>query len=172
MTTLAPIILFVYKRPVHTKQTIEYLKRNSLAIHSDLFIFSEFPKKAEFEDQVEQVRQYIKTIDGFKSITIVERPVFMGLAKSVITGISSVFEKYDKVIVLEDDILTAPFFLEYMNEGLDKYENDNRIFSVTGFIYPPNLMKIYKEYDKDVCLLPRASSWGWGTWKNRWEKAD
>ncbi len=172
MKNLAPIILFVYKRPTHTKQTIEYLRRNSLAKQSDLFIFSEFPKKSEFEKEVEQVRQYIKTIDGFKSVTIVERPVFMGLAQSVIKGVSSVFEKYDRVIVLEDDILTAPFFLEYMNEGLDKYENDNRIFSVTGFIYPPNLMKIYKEYDKDVCLLPRASSWGWATWKNRWEKAD
>lgn len=172
MTNLAPIILFVYKRPHHTKQTIEYLRCNSLARQSDLFIFSEFPKKAEFSKQVEQVREYIKTIDGFKSVTIVERLEFMGLAQSVIKGVTSVFEKYDSVIVLEDDILTAPFFLEYMNEGLNKYKSDDRIFSVTGFIYPPNLMKIYKEYDKDVCLLPRASSWGWGTWKDRWEKAD
>lgn len=172
MTNLAPVVLFVYKRPNHTRQTVEYLQRNSLSRHSDLFIFSEFPKKDAFAKEVEQVREYIKTIDGFKSVTIIERPQFMGLSKSVISGISSVFEKYNRVIVLEDDILTAPFFLEYMNEGLDKYETDKRIFSVTGFIYPPNLMKIYKEYNKEVCLLPRASSWGWGTWKSRWEKVD
>ena len=172
MKDLAPVILFVYKRLFQTQQTVEYLKLNKLASESDLFIFSEFPKTPEFESEVNQVREYIKTIEGFRSITIVERPTFFGLAKSVIAGVTSVFEKHDRVIVLEDDIITSIYFLEYMNEGLDKYEFDNRIFSVTGFCYPPNLLKIYKEYDKEVFLLPRASSWGWGTWKNRWLKAD
>lgn len=172
MKSPAPVILFVYKRLLQTQQTVAYLKLNKLASESDLFIFSEFQKTQEFEKDVKQVRDFIKTIDGFKSITIVERPVFFGLANSVIAGVTSVFEKYERVIVLEDDITTSPSFLEYMNEGLDKYEFDNRIYSVTGFCYPPSLLKIYKEYDKDVFLLPRASSWGWGTWKNRWLKAD
>lgn len=172
MKTPAPVILFVYKRLLQTQQTVTYLKLNKLASESDLFIFSEFPKTPEFANEVSQVRNFIKTITGFKSITIIERPVFFGLANSVITGVSSVFENHDRVIVLEDDIITSPFFLEFMNEGLDKYEFDNRIFSVTGFCYPPNLLKIYDQYDKDVFLLPRASSWGWGTWKNRWIKAD
>ena len=172
MKNPAPVILFVYRRLYQTQQTVAYLKRNKLATESDLFIFSEFPKTPEFENEVKQVRDYIKTIDGFKSITIVERPVFFGLANSVIAGVTSVFEKYDRVIVLEDDIITSPVFLEYMNAGLAKYESDNKIYSVTGFCYPPNLFKIYTEYNKDVFLLPRASSWGWGTWKNRWVKAD
>ncbi len=172
MKNPAPVILFVYKRLFQTQQTVAYLKLNKLASESDLFIFSEFPKTPKFENEVNQVRNYIKTIEGFKSITIVERPVFFGLANSVIAGVTNVFEKYDMVIVLEDDIITSPSFLEYINEGLDKYEFDNRIYSVTGFCYPPALLNIYKEYDKDVFLLPRASSWGWATWKNRWDKAD
>lgn len=172
MKNTAPVILFVYKRLHQTQQTVEHLKLNKLASESDLFIFSEFPKITKFQHEVKQVRDYIKTIEGFKSITIVERPCFFGLAKSVIAGVTSVFEKHDRVIVLEDDIITSPSFLEYMNEGLEKYEYDTRIYSVTGFCYPPTLLKIYKEYDKDVFLLPRASSWGWGTWKNRWLSAD
>ncbi|MDO9185454.1 MAG: sugar transferase [Bacteroidia bacterium] len=172
MKNVAPIILFVYKRLQQTQQTVEHLKLNKLAAESDLFIFSEYPKTAALTNEVKKVRDYIKTIEGFKSITIVERPIFFGLAKSVIAGITSVFEKHDRVIVLEDDIVTSPSFLEFMNEGLEKYEFDNRIYSLTGYCYPPALLKIYKEYDKDVFLLPRAASWGWGTWKNRWLKAD
>lgn len=172
MKNLVPIVLFVYKRPKHTIQTIEYLKKNKLAGESDLFIFSEYPKTESHSADVNSVRTYLKTIKGFKSITIVERPFFLGLAKSVISGVTSVFEKHDRVIVLEDDINTSQNFLEYMNEGLEKYEFDTRIYSVTGFCYPSTLLKIYKEYDKDVFLLLRASSWGWGTWKNRWLSAD
>jgi|ERR1017187_6683612 hypothetical protein len=100
MTNLAPIILFVYKRPTHTKQTIEYLKLNALASESDLFIFSEKAKILAFEKEVKEVRDYIKTIEGFKSVTIIERPSFLGLAKSVISGVSKVFENHEKVIVL------------------------------------------------------------------------
>jgi hypothetical protein len=172
MNHLAPVILFVYKRLYQTQQTVEYLKLNKLAPESDLFIFSEYPKNAEFETEVQQVRDYIKTIEGFKSVTIIERPFFFGLAKSVITGITEVFEKYDRVIVLEDYIITSPCFLEYMNEGLNKYEFENHIYSVTGYSFPPTLFKIHKEYTNDVYILPRACSWGWGTWKNRWVKAD
>jgi hypothetical protein len=172
MNTCAPIVVFVYKRPEHTQQTIEYLKKNDKAQESDLYIFSEFQKNESFAKDVKAVRDYIKTIGGFKSVTIIERPHFYGLANSVIDGVTSVFEKHDRVIVLEDDIVTSSVFLDYMNEALDKYEHTSNIFSVTGFCYPPNLMTIYEEYDKDVFLLPRASSWGWGTWKDRWLKND
>lgn len=169
---LAPIVLFVYKRPIHTQKTIETLAKNTLAKESELYVFSEKAKLPSLESEVNEVRKYIKTITGFKSVTIIERPEFMGLAKSVITGITSVFEKHDKVIILEDDIITSPYFLEYMNEGLNKYEFDNTIYSVTGYSFPPKLFKIYNEYSNDVFVLPRACSWGWGTWKNRWQKAD
>jgi len=172
MKNLAPVILFVYKRPAHTRETIEYLKKNDLASESDLYIFSEYPKIEKYAEDVKAVRNYIKTINGFKTVTIIERPHFYGLANSVISGINNVLEKHDKVIVLEDDITTSPAFLKYMNEGLEKFEFNEKIFSITGFCYPPALMKIYDEYKYDVYLLPRASSWGWGTWKDRWLKAD
>ena len=144
---LAPIVLFVYKRPEHTRHTIEHLKQNNWASESDLYIFSEYPKTNEFAEQVNIVRELLKTITGFKSVTVIERPVFYGLAKSVINGVSEVLQTHNKIIVLEDDIITSKHFLEYMNDALDTFESNLNIFSVTGFMYPPGLIKIYNEYN-------------------------
>jgi len=172
MNEIAPIVLFVYNRPWHTKMTIDALKENLLANQSDLFIYSEYPKDNTQEGKVSEVRSYLKTISGFKSITICEQKTFQGLAKSVIGGINSVLDSYEKVIVLEDDIVTSPFFLSYMNEALNRYENNKNIFSISGFNYPPQLLKIPTGYNNDVYVARRASSWGWATWKARWSKAD
>lgn len=165
---LSPIILFVYNRKWHTEQTVEALKKNELAGESDLFIFSDGPKK-ENDENVKEIRRYLKTIGGFKSITIIEREKNIGLANSVIAGVTEVVNKYGKVIVLEDDIVTSKYFLKFMNDALEKYERDGRIFSISGYNVP---MKCPAEYDKDVFLSYRYSSWGWATWKNKWDEAD
>jgi len=172
---LAPIILFVYNRPWHTQQTVEALQKNELATESELFIFADGPKANTTEEQKEkisQVREYIHKIYGFKKITIQEAKHNIGCADSIIQGISSVFERYDKVIVVEDDIVTSKFFLRFMNAALDFFENDNRIFSVSGFTFPSKTMKIPANYKKDIYISYRHGSWGWGTWKNRWNSID
>lgn len=92
-----------------------------------------------------------------------------GLANSIISGVTQVIESYGKAIVLEDDMISSPYFLKYMNEVLNIFETDQRIFSVTGYTFP---IKIPENYKQSLYLSPRSSSWGWGTWKNRWEKAD
>ncbi len=154
----APVILFVYNRPEHTKKTIESLKCNELARQSELIIFSDGPKNVHDGNKVLQVRDIIHSTAGFKKTYIHERKQNLGLAESVITGINEVFKKYEKVIVLEDDMICSRDFLNFMN-----------ISSVSGYIYPN---KIPRWYAYDVVLFPRASTWGWGTWRNRWEKAD
>lgn len=136
MNKLAPIVLFVYNRKDHTEQTIEALKKNDLAIESDLFIYSDATKNDVNSDAVKEVREYIKTINGFKSITIVERKNNMGLAKSVVSGVSEIVNKYGKVIVLEDDLITAPQFLRYMNKNLENYEKVEDVISIHGYNYP------------------------------------
>ncbi|HSW61199.1 MAG TPA: sugar phosphate nucleotidyltransferase, partial [bacterium] len=155
-------------RPWHTEQTVEALKKNELASESDLFIFSDGPK-VENDENVKKVREYIRSVRGFKSITIFEKDKNQGLANSIISGVTEIINKYGKVIVLEDDIVTSTRFLQFMNEALDKYEGDKKIFSVSGYNVP---MKCPAEYDKDVFLSYRYSSWGWATWIDRWEEAD
>src|SRR5215217_9767266 len=166
---LAPIVLFCYNRPWHLRQTIEALQLNSLSSESELIIYSDGPKHDSDEPLVKEIRDYLKELRGFKDIKVIEAPGNNGLAASVINGVSEVLELQKKIIVLEDDMLTTPDFLDYMNKALDTYQSRSDIFSVTAYCPP---IKFPPEYEKDLFLAPRASSWGWGTWTDRWNKAD
>jgi len=166
---LAPIILFVYNRREHTKKTLEALKINELASDSLLFIFSDGSKNENDKKSVDEVRNYVSTISGFKGINIILRENNLGLADSVISGVTEVIEKFGKAIVLEDDILTSPYFLKFMNEALEFYKSDKRIYSISGYNFP---IKIPESYQHQVLISPRPSSWGWATWKDRWENAE
>lgn len=169
---LAPVSFFVYNRPFHTKQTLESLQKNIYASQTELFIFSDGPKDAEAEKNVREVRKYLKTISGFKKINITKRKKNLGLANSIISGVTEIIHKFGKVIVIEDDLVFTAYFLKFMNEALGFYKDKEQIFSVSGYSYPGNIFKIPANYKHDVYFFPRCSSWGWGTWENRWSKAD
>ena len=169
LKNLAPIVLFVYNRPEHTKRTVESLLNNTLVSKSTLFIFSDGAKSDKDIQNVDAVRNYIKTLRDFDKIEIIEREKNFGLANSVIIGVNEVISLFGKVIILEDDMISSPYFLKYMNEVLNYFEDNQRIYSVTGYTFP---IKIPENYKHPLYLSPRSSSWGWGTWKNRWEKAD
>ncbi len=166
---LAPICLFTYNRLSETKQTVEALKNNFLASESDLFIISDGAKNPENEIKVNTVRNYIRQIDGFKSVEIIESKENLGLAKSIIDGVSDVINKYKKVIVLEDDLITSTNFLTFMNQCLDYYEKEDKIFSISGFGHK---IKLPDDYHYDVFLRGRNYSWGWATWLDRWQTID
>lgn len=169
---LAPIILFVYNRLEHTLKTVEALRKNELASESILYVFSDGPKEDATEEQknkIVHVRNYIHTITGFKQIIIEEAPFNKGLANSVIYGVTKVINKHGKVIVIEDDIVTHPFFLRFMNDCLERYENRKDIFMIGGFNQQFHFPWWYR---KDVYLAHRVCSWGWATWTDRWNKAD
>jgi len=164
---LAPIALFVYNRPVHTRRTVEALLTNEPAAESDLFVFSDAAKKPEAAESVRKVRGYIQTIAGFKSITIVERDRNWGLANSIIDGVSQACRNYGRVIVLEDDLIVSPHFLEFMNASLDRYAGDNRVMQVSGYMFP-----ISAQISEDAVFLPLTTSWGWATWDRAWRQFD
>ena len=169
MLMLAPICLFTYNRLDETRQTVEALKCNFLASLSCLYIFSDGPKDETTTQKVNEVRQFLKTINGFKAIKIFESPINRGLANSIIDGVTQIIEKYGRVIVLEDDLITSPNFLDFMNHALNFYLSNDKIFSISGYTMDlPSL----KMYNKDYYLSYRASSWGWATWKNRWQTVD
>jgi hypothetical protein len=161
---LSPIVLFVYNRPYHTKQTIEALEKNDLATDSRLFIYSDAPKDEASVKAVLDVRKYLKTISGFKQITIFEREHNVGLADSIIDGVTKIVNEYGKIIVLEDDLVTSPYFLKFMNESLDFYKNEKKVWHISGWNYPCN----YGKKD-ETFLWKKMNCWGWGTWIDRWE---
>ena len=160
---LAPIVLFVYNRPLHTKQTVEALQKNELAMESELFIYSDAAKIDDVNQAVAEVRLYLKSINGFKKITIIERNNNCGLANSIIDGVTTIVNQYGKIIVLEDDLLTSPYFLRYMNDSLAKYQNESSVFSITGYSHSNELDQIDSTY-----FLKLTSSWSWGTWREKW----
>ena len=121
-TSLAPIVLFAYRRLAHTKQTIQALQDNFLAKKSEIFIYSDAPKKPEAVNEVNEVRKYLKTVRRFKKANIIERKKNLGLANSIIDGVSTIVNKYGKVIIIEDDLVTSKYFLNYMNHCLKLYE--------------------------------------------------
>lgn len=162
---IAPIILFVYNRFSHTVQTLESLKNNSLSIKSDLFIYSDGNKNEIDLIEVQKIRKYLKTVSGFRNVFIIERTENYGLAKNILDGVSTVIKKYSKAIILEDDIITNQYFLDYMNDALTIYEDNEKIMHISGYMYPINTNKL-----PDFFTLCQATCWGWATWETSWNR--
>lgn len=167
---LAPIILFAYNRPIHLSKTLEALKSNTLAKQSLLFVFAdgENPEKRE---GFQKVRQLLKELEieqdnfaPFASIEIVYRKENFGLADSIIQGINAVIYRFNKAIILEDDIVTSPVFLSYMNNALDRYENELKVWSIAAWSYPIDTQGL-----GDCYFWRSPHCWGWATWASRWQ---
>lgn len=164
---LAPVILFVYNRPWHTEQTLNALKNNMLAKESILYIYSDGPKTdlPEELENIQKLRTLLRHKKWCKEVIIKERELNLGLANSVIEGVSEVIEEYGNVIVLEDDIVTSPDFLKYMNDALSCYEHEMRVYGISGYAFPAARI-----INDETYFLPIMSSWGYATWLNRWDK--
>src|SRR3989344_4735411 len=160
---LAPIALFVYNRPEHTRRTVEALLKNEGASESALFVFSDAAKNPVAAEGVQEVRAYLKTITGFKSIEILERRENYGLARSIVEGVTDLTNRFGQVIVLEDDLVTSPYFLRYMNEALALYADEERVVSIHGYVYPVTGTL------PETFFLRGTDCWGWATWKRGWD---
>ena len=163
MAMLAPIALFVFNRPVHTRTTLDALRANHGAAQSDLIVFCDAERTGEDSENVSTVRSIVKQAAGFRSLEVVERSANLGLANSIIGGVSDVLRRYDRVIVMEDDLLTSQFFLQYMNEALDHYANDERVASIHGYTYPVGRAL------PETFFLRGADCWGWACWQRSWK---
>ncbi|OBX21230.1 FkbM family methyltransferase [Gelidibacter algens] len=167
---LAPIIVFVYNRPWHTQQTLEALMLNDLADQSTLYIYCDGFKETISEEEkqkITSVRDIVKQKKWCKEVIVIEHKTNFGLAKSVIQGVSEVIEKHESVIVLEDDIVTGTYFLTFMNEGLKLYRDEQKVFGVSGHQFPST-----KKIKDTTYFLPIMSSWGYGTWFDRWKEIE
>lgn len=164
----APVIIFAYNRVGTLKRTIASLIENELAADTDLYIYSDGARDECDLDLVNEVRSYLKTIVGFNKVYVVNRDKNFGLAKNIVDAVSELLTRFPSVIVLEDDIVTAPYFLKFMNDALDVYSNDNQVCQVSGYSY---LESIAKDLDldlDDIYFIRGADCLAWGTWRRSW----
>jgi hypothetical protein len=164
---LAPIVLFVYNRPWHTQQTLNALAKNELAAESILYVFADDAKSNATEEdlkKINQVHAIVKNQKGFKEIQLIKREKNYGLADNIVSGVTEVVNKFSKVIVLEDDIITSPYFLKFLNDGLNLYENSGNVYSINSYMFPIEC----KEATTFLSFLA-TSSWGWATWSEKWK---
>ena len=164
MQNLAPIALFVYNRPDHTRRTLNYLQKNVLAEESRLFIFSDGAKTDADQPKVDQVRQLIKEVSGFKSVKVINSKQNNGLANSIIKGVTQLVNEYGKVIVFEDDLLSSPYTLEYFNEALTRYANEEKVMHIGAYMFDLEDKKLPQTFFYRI-----ATSWGWATWSRAWK---
>ena len=161
---LAPILLFVYNRPEHVKRTLAALEQNILAKESELFIYSDAARSPQDKASVAEVRKIIRTaLPFFKQVNILERETNWGLARSIIDGVTTQINRYERVIVLEDDLIVAPYFLKFMNDALDTYQHEEKVGHIQACDFTQNASL------PDTFLIKWTGSWGWATWKRAWK---
>jgi len=162
----APIVLFAYNRLDHLKQAIKSLKKNKEASNTDLIIYSDGPKNKLDKVNVYKVRSFLKRVSGFKKKIIICRVKNIGLANNIVNGINQTFRKYNKAIIIEDDILVSNVFLKFMNTNLIRYNKNKNVASIHGYCYPIK----FKKNNEETFFLKGADCWGWGTWKRAWKE--
>lgn len=164
MQTPAPIALFVYNRPDHTRRTLQYLKKNELAGQSLLFIFSDAAKDESQKELVEEVRDIISDVDGFKHVEVIKRNRNLGLADSIIDGVSRLTREFGSAIVFEDDLISSEYTLKYFNDALKRYEKEKKVMHIGAYMYP-----LKADHLPQTFFYRAATSWGWATWERAWK---
>lgn len=163
----APIALFAFNRPEHTRRALESLASNSLAGQSELFIFCDGPRRSEEQVAIARVKEIATSAQWCGKVHLISQESNLGCAESVIRGVNKLCAYQDRVIVLEDDLVISPCFLEYMNDALERYADQPQVMQITGYMFPVNA-----ELNADAHFLPFTSSWGWATWPRAWEFFD
>ena len=166
----APIVLFVYNRPEHTIRTLNSLSKNHLFPKSKLFIYCDGSKSDEDSKNVKQVQKIVENYDFPNRPEIIKRDINYGLSKNIISGISETINLANKVIVIEDDIVTSANFLNFMNNALTRFESNKDVWHISGWNYPLNIAKLNVAHEAFFWKV--MNCWGWGTWKDKWKYYD
>jgi len=169
---ISPVAVFGFNRAEHLDRTLKALMNNELANMTPVFIFIDGARHDSDMADVVAVQNVARKATGFSRIEIVIRDKNAGLATSIIEGVSKVLMEYDSVIVLEDDLVTSPYFLMYMNKALVRYKYSKNVMSISAFGRKEVAEGLCGMDQFDAYFVPRNSSWGWGTWKDSWQLAD
>lgn len=163
---MVPVAVFAFNRPVHLAECLDALRNNPESAETELHIFCDGARGAQDAADVRAVRDLARSVRGFASVNVVEQPANLGLANSVIAGVSSLLARYDDLIVLEDDLVVSEYFLSFMNAALELYRDEPRVASIHAYLYP------LKAGVPDTFFLRGADCWGWATWARAWKVFD
>ncbi len=156
----SPVAVFAFRRPGHLRRTLDALARCPEASLSRVTIFCDGPRSDSDRVAVEQVVEEAKRPRPFLSVDVVVHPENQGLSAAITTGVSKMLSQHESVIVIEDDIVTAPGFLRFMNDGLHRFATDERVISIHGYSYPTSPTEPF--------FVRGADCWGWATWRRGW----
>jgi len=162
-----PIALFTYDRPDHTRRVLDSLARCARLDECRLYVFCDGPKEAAQAAGVAAVRQVVREWSTRLGAAVFEREVNIGLARSVVTGVTELCKEYGEVIVIEDDLELHPDFLDYMLQALDKYRHEQAVYQISGYMFP-----LKHPRQPDAFFLPLTTTWGWATWQRAWQIFD
>jgi len=163
LSNFAPVVVFTFNRPSHLKRCVDSLLLNKESELTDFWFFVDGPRNSVDKTKIDEIIQILNEYRNVINLRIINSEKNLGLEKSIITGLNTVFEKSARVIIIEDDLVASPYFLEYCNFGLDKYEIDQRVASLHGFSYG------FNKPEKNPYFFRGADCWGWATWKDRWQ---
>lgn len=167
-----PIIIFAFNRPVVLQRTLVALAHNALAEQSPVYIFCDGPRTDKEKKETDAVRAIAQKATRFSTLEVVKRDENLGCATSVITGLNEIFSMYEEAIVIEDDVICSPYTLNFLNICLQKYEENTTVFNISAWSPPNALLSPASKYPYDTYFIPRFNCWGWGTWRDRWQKID
>ena len=164
MKSFAPIFIPTLNRYDHLKRCIESLAKCTHADKTDLYIALDYPANESHWKGYKKIEKYIETIAGFKTIAVVKRKENFGAMKNYFEGRNELFNNNDKIIITEDDNEFSPNFLDYINKGLEKFKNNNRIYTICGYKHP---IEIPDSYKANYFFHRDNSAWGFGLWRNK-----
>jgi hypothetical protein len=167
MSDHAPVALFVHRRPDHTRRTLEALARNEQAHASKLYVFADAARHEGERRQVAETREVVRGATGFAAVEVIERESNFGLADNIVEGVDEVVGQHGRVIVMEDDLVTVPHFLRFMNDALTHYLDTPRVMHVSGYMFPIDPSGL-----PETLFYRVTSCWGWATWSRAWRKPD
>lgn len=165
------IAIFAFNRPDLLQRTLTALVANDLANKASVTFFCDGPRHEMDEPGTQAVRELAKTVQGFATVEVVERPKNMGCAASIIDGLTEMFRLHKRLIVIEDDIVTSPHTLRFLSEGLARYADNEQVFNISAWT-PPHIAQRAPVGPYDVYAIPRFNCWGWASWRDRFQDID
>lgn len=166
------IVIFAFNRPRLLQKTLSALSDSELAKSASVTFFCDGPRYEKDEPDTRAVRELAKNAQGFASVDVVERPKNMGCAASVIDGLTEMFRLHERLIVIEDDIVTSPYTLRFLSEGLARYADNENVFNIAAWTPPSIAQNLPADYPYDVYAIPRFNCWGWASWRDRFQDID
>ena len=163
MNSLAPIVIFTYNRPKNLSELLNSLQDNDLANNSIVYFFVDFPKNIKDKNANDEVLKIVNRSWKFKEKYIVLRKENLGIRDNIVDGVSTILKNYEKIIVLEEDLVVGKYFLEFMNTALTKFKNQSNVWHISGYNY-----KVNNPFGNSSFLTKHMSCWGWGTWRENW----